>query len=268
VIFLEQKAFDLIAEKVGAALSEQGFKRAAAEQNNSDGRSVLFAGEDTAYSVLYNQDKKRFELRTCGVDEGEPDLQWKSVSIWLFDAQTDSLSEAESIVNDFVETIQGPKRASIVQSRKKRKKDDESNTDPLFFFNRFVGIFPELRDELNEEKAQYSDVRAVLFTREHLVPKIEALCTQVTKQDSIKRCCDLLNDMYAVGDMDVRSIIVIVILNSIDNLTAINNMKPLFSDDLKKSYTAGLKLKGKTVKPEKKKKESKFIADNLNNMKR
>jgi len=45
-------------------------------------------------------------------------------------------------------------------------------------------------------------------------------------------------------------------------------MKPLFNEDLKKSYTAGLKFKGKIVKPEKKKKERKFIADNLNSMKR
>ncbi len=265
---MEQKAFDLVAEKVGAALSEQGFTRAAEEQKDNDGRTVLFTGEDIAYSVLYNPDKKRFELRTCEVDEGEPDRQWKSISIWLFDAATDSLSEAESIVNDFVETIQGPKRAAVLKTKKKRKKDDESNADPLFFFNRFVGIFPELRDELNEEKSKYEDVRAVHFAREHLIPKVEALCTQTTRQDNIKRCCDLLNDMYAVGDMDVRSIITIVVLNGIENETAIENMKPLFSDDLKKCYTAGLKFKGKTVKPEKKKKEKNFIADNLNNMNR
>jgi hypothetical protein len=268
VIFLEQKAFDLVAEKVGAALVEQGFVRASAEQSDSEGRSVLFTNEDAAYSILYDKAKKRFELRACGVDEGNPDLQWKSVSIWLFDAETDSLSEAESIVNDFVETIQGPKRKAAIQTKKKRKKEDESNTDPLFFFNRFVGIFPELRDELNEEKAEYGDVRAVYFARTRLLPKIEALCTQVTNKDSMKRCCDLLNDMYVAGDMDVRSIIIMVILNGIDNQAAIDNMKPLFSADLKKSYTAGLKFKGKTVKPKKQKKEKRFIADNLNSMKR
>lgn len=265
---MEQKAFDLIAEKVGAALSEQGFTRVAEEQKNNDGRAVLFTGEDLAYSVLFNPEKKRFELRTCDVDDGEPDLQWKSISIWLFDVATDSLSEAESIVHDFVETIQGPKRAAALNIKKKHKKDDESNADPLFLFNRFIGIFPELRDELNEEKAKYGDVRAVHFAREHLVQRVEALCTQTTRQENIKRCCELLNDMYAVGDMDVRSIITIVVLNGVENETAIQNMKPLFSDDLKKCYIAGLKFKGRNVKPEKKKKEKKFIADSLNSMKR
>ncbi len=264
---MEQKAFDLIAEKVGAVLNEQGFNNVGNKQEES-GRAALFTNEDTAYSILYNQDKKRFELRTCDLDDGEPDGKWKSISIWLFDPETDTMSEAESIVNDFVETIQGPKRVAALKTKKKRKKDDENTSDPLFFFNRFVGVFPGLRDELNEERAQYEDLRAVHFARTHLTPKIEALCTQTTNQDQIKRCCDLLNDMYANGDMDVRSIITIVILNGIDNKTAIDNIKPLFSDDLKKGFTAGLKLKGKVVKPEKKKKPKKFTADNLNTLKR
>ena len=265
---MEQKAFDLVVEKVGAALSEQGFTKVNGAPKDDSNRVVVFTGENIAYSIFFNKDKKRFELRTCEVDDGEPDGQWKSISIWLFDPENDNLSEAESIVNDFVETIQGPKRLAAVKTKKKRKKDDENNPDPLFFFNRFVGIFPALRDEIVEEKAKYGDVRAVTFTRESLVPEIEALCTQATKQDQVKRCCDLLNDMYIAGDMDVRSIITIVILNGIENQTAIDNMKPLFSDDLKKAYTAGLKLKGKTFKPGKKKKEKKFVADNLNTLKR
>ncbi len=264
---MEQKAFDLIAEKVGAALNAQGFSPMGTLQEET-GRAALFTGESAAYSILYNQDKKRFELRTCDVDDGEPDGKWKSISIWLFDPESDSTSEAESIVNDFVETIQGPKRVAALATKKKRKKDEENTSDPVFFFNRFVGVFPELRDELNEERAQYGDVRAVNFARRSLTPKIEALCTQTTRQEQIKRCCDLLNDMYIAGDMDVRSIITMVILNGIENQTAIDNMKPLFSDDLRKGHVSALKLKGKVIKPEKKKKEKKFVADNLNTLKR
>jgi len=265
VICLEQKAFDLIAEKVGAVLNGQGFVKAGEEKEGS-GRSVLFKGENTAYSILYHQDKKRFELRTCDAEDGEPDLKWKSISIWLFDPETDSLTEADSIVNDFIETIEGPKRVAAAKTKKKRKKDDENNADPVFFFNRFVGIFPELKEELNGERNQYEEVRAIHFAKEHLVPKIDALCAQGTKADSIKRCCDLLNDMYANGDMDVRSIITIVVLNGVSDRAA-ENIKPMFSDDLKKGYTAGLKFKGKVVKPEKKKKEKRFVAANLNDMK-
>lgn len=264
---MDQKTFDLITEKVGAALEEQGFQSAGETQEEA-GHVALFTGESTAYSVLYNEDKKRYELRTCDMVDDQPDEKWKSISIWLFDPQNDSLPEAESITNDFVETIQGPKRVAALKTKKKRKKDEENTSDPLFFFNRFVGIFPDLREELSLERAQYEEPRAVAFSRKSLLPRIEALCTQTTNQDQIKRCCELLNDMYVAGDMDVRSVITIVILNGIENETALENMKQFFSDDLKKAYVSARKLKGKKIKPEKKPKPKKFTADNLNRLQR
>lgn len=264
---MEQKAFDLITEKVGAALAEQGFAKVDGDWNDGNGRAAVFTADEAAYSVYYNEKSKRFELRVCEADGGKPDGKWKSISMWLFDPETDGNTEAESIVNDFIETIQGPKRVAELKTKKKRRKDDENNPDPIFFFNRFVGIFPELKDELAEEKAKYGDVRAVTFTRNSLLPKIDALCAQTQKKDAIKRCCDLLNDMYVAGDMDVRSIITIVILNGVSQ-TALENMKPLFSDDLKKSHAAALKFKGKKVKPEKQKKQTRVVADNLNTLRR
>jgi hypothetical protein len=70
--------------------------------------------------------------------------------------------------------------------------------------------------------------------------------------------------------MDVRSIITIVILNGIESKTAIEGMKECFSEDLMKGFKAARKMKGKVVKPEvpKKKKERKFMADTLNEMRR
>lgn len=264
---MDQKAFDLIAGKVGEALSAQGFSPAG-EPDETDGHSALFTAENSAYSVFYNESKKRFELRSCDADEGKPDNKWKSIAIWLFDPEDNGLSDAESIANDFVDTIQGPKRLAELKTKKKRKKDDDNNVDPTFFLNRFVGVFSELREDLNQEKAQYGDVRAVTFSRSKLLPKIEALCSQAGRQEQIKRCCDLLNDQYATGDMDVRSIITIVILNGLSD-AALTNMKPLFSDDLKKCHVSALKLKGKKIKPEKKKKPQKsFMADNLNTLNR
>lgn len=264
---MNQQAFDLVARKVEEALAEQGFASQGAA-NGKDGFAALFLRENLAYSVLFSEAKKRFELRTCDVDEqGKPDEKWKSVSIWLFDPEGDGLSEAENIAADFVETIQGPKRVAEIKTKKKRKKDDENNVDPVFLFNRFVGIFPELKDELNQERAQYGDVRAVTFARSNLLPKLEALCAQPSKQDQVKRCCDLLGDQYIAGDMDVRSIIMIVLLNGLSE-SALKNMEPFFGDDLKKAYLSARKIRGKKFKPEKKKKQKRFVADNLNTLQR
>ena len=270
---MEQQAFDLIVEKVGAALAAQGFEKQTEDVQEENGRAVLFLNESFAYSVLYDTAKKRFELRSTTVTEDGPSTNWKSLSVWLFDPDTDKMTEAESISNDFVETIEGPKRIAIVQqqAKKKSKKGDDGNIDPQFFFNRMAGIFPELKEEMALERQTYGQLRNVTFAKTCVVPKVEAMASQYNGTDTFKKMCDLFNDLYMTGDMDVRSIITIVIFNGIQNETAMSNIEAMFSDDLKKCYAACKKMKGKVVKPEKKKKKSlqqKFMADTLNETRR
>ncbi|MFU0832847.1 MAG: DnaJ-X domain-containing protein [Oscillospiraceae bacterium] len=259
---MDQKAFEIVAGGVETALSGRGYRRTKGEAQNN-GHEVLFLGEGNAYSVLYQEKQKRFSLRTCDLNGEKPDGNWKSLSMWLYDPETDTPAQAQSIADDFVETLTGPKQTAVVKTRKKRKKDDDSNVDPLFFFNRFVGLFPELKDELNTEKSMYGGVRSVTFARQKLLPKINALVNNPAEKNRIARCCQLLNDLYAAGDMDVRSIITIVILNGINGESALETVRSQLSEDLQKSHKAALKLKGKKVKPEKKKKKKKFMADVL-----
>jgi hypothetical protein len=265
---MELKAFDTVAGNVGAALEELGFRRDAEEKNEKDGRTATFVGDDIAYSVLYRDDKKRFELRSCETEDGKPDGKWKTVSMWLFDPETDTASEAQSIAADFTDSIRGPQNVPAVKTKKKKKKEDETNVDPPFFFNRFVGVFPELKDEINAERETYGNIRSVAFARDRLLPKIEALCADPTGGDRLERCSTLLSDLYVSGDMDVRSLITIVILNGISGRESLEKMKPFFGEELQKGQAAAQKIRGKTFKPEKKKKQKAFTAETLNDMKR
>lgn len=70
--------------------------------------------------------------------------------------------------------------------------------------------------------------------------------------------CSILNDMYANADMDARSVITIAILNEVDD-AAYANIREKLSEDLGKVYRFGRGLKGKKIKPEKRKKEKKKI---------
>ena len=259
---IDRKVFELIAGAVDSALNAQGYSRKENEARE-DGRETLFLGETAAYSVLYQESTKSFTLQTCDIEGEEPDGKWKSLSMWLYDPETDTPAQAQSIADDFTETLTGPKQTAVVKARKKRKKDDDSNVDPTFFFNRFAGVFPELKDELNEERSVYGDVRSVTFAREKLLPKINAVVNNPAEKDRAGRCCQLLNDLYLSGDMDVRSMITIVILNGVEGETAVKTVRSQMNEDLLKSYKAGLKMKGKKVKPEKKKKRKKFTAESL-----
>lgn len=258
---MEQKAFDLIAEKVKDTLSEQGFARVQDVQEDNTA-VALYTSENVAYSVLFEKDTKQFHLRTCAMKEDGPDNEWKKLSTWGFDPEHDSAAYAASIGQDFAETLGGSDRKeSVKQMKKKKKKDEDSTTDPLFLFNRLAGIFPELRAEIANEKATYGEMRNITFARAHVVSKMEQLARTYPESDPFKKMCGILNDLYANGDMDTRSLITIVLLNGISDSHAIGNIEKNLSVDLAKVYTKAKGLKGKKISPEKKKKKPKYDAE-------
>lgn len=263
---MDTKAFDLVASTLEEALSPQGFVRQEVEVKQGEEMVALYIGDGSAYSVFYDLDKKRFELRTCGTTtDGNPDNKWKAISVWLFDPETDGMREAEGIGEDFAETIRGPKRTAAMQAAKKKKKDDDGNVDPLFFMNRLVNVFLELKEEIVWEKEHFEKFRGVTFTETKALPKIQTLINdRWANQDKLTKLAGVLSDCYSMGDLDVRGLITIVILNRLEGEGA-EQLREKLSDELKKSWKTSARFKNKEFKPEKKKKEKKkFMAQTLN----
>lgn len=260
---MENKAFDLIAKQLEGALAEQGFVRQPVDVQDENGSVALYIGEPGCYSVFYDQNKKRFELRTCKVVDEEPDNNWKAISVWLFDPENDSEREAEGIAADFVETVQGPKRKAAVQAAKKKKKGDENNVDPLFLMNRLVNVLPDLKDEIKYEKEHYERFRGVTFAKEQALPRIRELLLRGDR-NACQKLGEILSACYGVGDLDARGVITMVLLNNIEGASA-EILEEALSDELKKAWKNSVKMKGKNIKPEKKKKkQKKFMGDTLN----
>lgn len=265
MIFLEQKAFELIQTKLQEALSEQGF-RDAVPLESENGKAVMFSTGEVAYGLFYETKQKRFVLRSASMKNDREPGDWRQLSLWLFDEKEHDLHDAESIANDFLEIVGGSKRRELVKTAKKRrKKDDESNADPLFVLNRLVPIFPELRDEMNEERIVYGQVRAAVFAAEKVAPKCENLAKNYKGSEPLKRLAGVLCDMYGAGDMDARSVILYGILNNVRDEEAIRNIIENFTEgsNLQKVYKHARKLIGKKIKPEKTKKKNEKVEARL-----
>ncbi len=264
VIFLDFKAFDMIVEKLSPALLAQEFE-APQPYEVENGKAVVFTSGNLAYGVFYDLKTKRFDLKSTTMEEGK-EPKWRSLSTWMFDPDTDTTGDAESIANDFLETVEGPKRVELVRQNKKRtkKEDGTLNADPQFLFNRLMGIFPDLRDEMAEERIHYGCIRFFTFAKEKIAPKVENLAHHYAESDAFTKLCSILNDMYANADMDARSVITMAILNQIDD-AACEKIREHLSEDLGKVYKFGRGLKDKKIKPEKKKKPGKkVVASSLN----
>ena len=140
------KAFDLIAGKVEEELRKSGYTKQKVASENEGDLVALFTSDNIAYSVVYILDRQQMVLRSCTMTDEGPDNEWKTLATWLYDEETSSQKDAESIANDFIEGVSGTiavKRAK--QVKQKKKKGDDGSADPKFLAKRFVAYFPEQR---------------------------------------------------------------------------------------------------------------------------
>lgn len=254
-------AFEIIAGKFENTVSAKGYKREPVAQSDTE-KTALFVG-DIAYSIMYTYSDKRMVLRSCGVSDGEPDNSWKIIATWLFDPETDGSKEAESIGDDFSETVKTPKQVAAAQKQKKKKKDSDGNVDPLFLANRMVAYFPELKDEIAYEMAHYEEFRGITFAEEKIVPKFSKMVNNASA-DKLGKISEMLASLYNSGDLDTKGIITYDLLNSVESDEKFEKLIGAFSDTDKKVAKAARKLRGKNIKAEKPKKTHNYIADDLN----
>ena len=257
------EAFQVISDKVEVALIAQGFKKVKAESSDDNELVALFVTENIAYSIIYYKDRMHTLLRECPMTDDGPDNDWKTLATWMFNPEVDTVKEANSIANDFVDALSAPKAQKRAKQTKKSKgkKEDEGNADPVFLSKRFVTLFPELKEEIVLEEDSYYPFRGVTFAREHIVPKVNKLIESGNTAE-IKKLCSILSAQYANGDADTRSIITIVIINSVPEQYDAS-LDEYFSEDLKKAAKYARKLRGKVVKPEVEKKKKQTVAQRL-----
>ena len=256
---LINKAFKIIDEKLSEILIKNGFNKI----NNIE-NTILFVKESDGYKIRFDETKNKFELFECSLENNEVTSE-KNLATWLFDPQNDTEREAIDIAADFAETLGAVNKCANKKIVKKRKKsDDENNTNPLFLMNRIANIFPELKDAAMEEKENYENFRGVTFAREKAMPFVKETLTSGNPKDKFKKLCTVFSNLYASGDLDTKAIITIVFLNAVDDTTARENIENMVSKDLKSAMKEAFKLKGKKIKPEKIKKKRTFISDTLN----
>ncbi|MBQ8795725.1 MAG: hypothetical protein IJZ54_04815 [Clostridia bacterium] len=248
-----KKAFGIITDKVYDALKGQNFTKQKVESSNTNELVSLFTSESVAYSVIYFKDKMLCVLRSCSMTDEGPDNEWKTMATWMFNPESDTEKEADSIGNDFVEAVSSASAVKRVKQAKKKKSGDDGNADPLFLAKRFMVLFPELKEEIKKEQDTKEVFRGVYFTRNFIVPRVNALLQRGVKSE-INKLSQILSTQYQNGDMDTRSIITIVILNSTEEKYK-EKLEEKMSDELKKAWSFALKMKGKKVKPEKVKKK-------------
>ena len=238
--------------------NNKDFAVASAETKGNQEIAVLTDGKINA-KIVYSPDSKRFFLFKGDFNCSDGD--YTELQSYFFDPMGDNASdtrEAVSVANEFSETIGGPAPVSIIPeaSRKLSKKErDSDESSAVYFVNRIPGVLPECREPLLMHKEYFEMLLPNKFCEEVVVSAVARLLSDKSRKSQAEQFFAFLNKMYDSGDMDVKSIITMTILNSITGQERIEYVETLLSDGLKKSWKSARKFIGKEVKPEK---ESKY----------
>lgn len=246
-----KKSLEIIVTQVQNILIDKGFSRYDLQKD--DKTLATFSDGKNYYSIEFEKENKTVNLLKGPVESNQIMDDAAVVSTWLFDPATDGDDQAMSIARDFVDTLAGPS-APKAMKKKQNKGSEENTSSPTFFMNRLATVFPELKDNIQCEKANHESFRFVTFVKENVVPKVQTLLSMPHEKSQIKKLGKTLSDNYNNGDLDVRSLITIVILNSVEKNESA--LVPYLSEDLQKAWDAAKRVKGKDIKPEKQQKKS------------
>ena len=242
VKLLSNDVFDSIYRNICKSLEGNEFNY------EKSGNCALFLSKKVKYKMEIFKDEKKICLKSC---DNDCDDEWEEISSWLFEENGMSDKYINMICNDFAETMccsGKTKMRSSISSKKSKKKVSDS----IFFANRLVNIFPELKSEIFIEKECYSGFRGTIFVEEKILPKILDLLKQGKDLKRIERLFKLLSDLYKNASIDIRCLITMGIMNNITDDKAVASASKYIDDDLKKAWEMSKKFKGKKIRPARK----------------
>lgn len=234
------------------------FTLVSSEEKGSSEAAVFTNGKMNA-KLLYAPDAKRFYLF-----KGEPgcaDDEYIELQSYFFEPSDDGdsdIREATSVANEFSETLGGNLSAPAVPAASRRVNKKERDTDEasaIYFVNRIPNILPECREPLLQHKEHYEMLLPDNFCAEVVNVAVEKMLSSKKDKKKTEEFFAFINKMYAVGGLDVKSIITMTILNSITGEQRIAQVEEYLSPELAKAWRMARRYIGKEVKPEK---ESKY----------
>lgn len=246
---MNKNGYDYIYDLVFQKFKDSGF---TFEREQDE---IVIYNEKLSFKIVCDSDNNEIYLEVQENNKESID-QWNRLSLWLFD-ENSSNKDMIMISDDFIDTISKYSKVGLDKViSKKVSKGRSSNT--LFFANRMMNIFPELKDEISFEKEHYSEFRGAEFAVNNILPKILMLLSDGKDTKKIEKLFKLIGDLYLNSSLEVRSLISIGILNGIEGEKEISIARKFMSNELQKAWDAALKYKGKQLKKKRLDLKSKF----------
>ncbi len=214
------EAFALIEKNLNDANSELGFAK-----SSSDDKSVTFTGEKGVYRLVHDADSGILQFE-CAYENNGDQTEFKTISKSLFDLDVVNEKDAKSVANEVVDEIKSlfAKKKKVDLDKVKmpkavsraKAKSGSMSYDTNSLANKFGVLYPETKDEIKRNIAEYGEFLPETFFMEVGTPKV---------LDTIKNGTDaqrdklfkMLNEIYEDGTNEVQDVIGVTILGEMKN---------------------------------------------------
>ena len=240
--------FESVKNKMLDTLSERSYA-VKSENHNSKALCAILENETDSLKLEYVFESKQFVLSRgeagCASDE------YNRSQSYLFDPEAgDEMRHTASVANEFLDTLQSRKPVNYASSQKRKKDKDSDESSADFFVNRIPSVLPECREPLLRHKSHYGSLLPRHFCEEVVTVAVREAFEKGEK-GKLRSFFELVSNIYAVGDMDAKAIIMQVIMPAVQSEQEIALAENAVSADFKKAWAAAKKYHGKEVKPEK-----------------
>lgn len=210
-----QEVFRLIEKNLSDINSELGFK-----YGNTDNECTTFSGDKGAYKIVFDSESSIMSF-DCAYNVDGQTSEFSTISRSLFDLETYNEKDVKSFSNEIADELN-----SLFNSKKKRDlqkikmpkavsksqaKNGMTSYDVNSLANRFGTLYPELKDKILENIAEYDEfLPETFFTQYGTQRVIDDI--RNGNEAQLKKLFKMLNEIYEDGTNEVQDIIGVTIL--------------------------------------------------------
>jgi hypothetical protein len=214
------EAFRIIEKNLGDLNKELGFKKVSETEN-----VMTFSGEKGIYRIAFDDETSILSFECAYEDKGD-ETQFNTTSRSLFELNRIDDRDVRSAANEAKDEIDhlfnSRKNANLDKikmpkavSRTKAKNGSVSyDVDSLA--NRFGALYPEFKDEIKMNIAQYGEFLPEDFFLNHGNEKVLGIIKNGTDAEQ-KKLFKMLGEIYEDGTNEVQEIIGVTILGEMKN---------------------------------------------------
>lgn len=213
------EVFRLIEKQLDSTNKELEFKK-----DKATDESISFSGEKGIYRIVYDSSSSIMAFE-CAYENSE-NAEFNTISRSLFDAESYEERDAKSLANEINDEI-----TSLFKSRKKvdldkikmpkavsrtKAKNGVVSYDTDSLANRFATLYPDMKDDIRANIAQYGEFLPETFFMEKGSARIIDVIANGSETD-VKKLFKMLNEVYEDGTNEVQDIIGVTILGEMKN---------------------------------------------------